>query len=216
MNITLTENSYIFQSAKRLLETELDKCLDLLKENEEKWNEYMDLKLHDIRYSDCNCDFELNGATVHFNEEYLNDEFYNFCEIEYDEFIEWCKEFAHVDFNELRDNVGRTSSFYLGTLHNNCADKYIVALAEAVDEFNMSGLDFKMVGEKIRPILEWNDYTTIEDVVNEMLLLSEYLYNRLKNKLDKIVMVYDYINNVKDNQIDDFKEFVREEWIDNV
>ena len=38
MNIELTTNSYIFQSAKRLLQKELDKCFKLLKDNEEKWN----------------------------------------------------------------------------------------------------------------------------------------------------------------------------------
>ena len=34
MNINLTENSFIYQSAKRLLEKELDKCFKLLKETE--------------------------------------------------------------------------------------------------------------------------------------------------------------------------------------
>lgn len=214
MNINLTENSYIFQSAKRLLETELDKCLEYLKENEDKWNEYMNLKLHDI-YG-VNCDFEHNDATVHFDEEFLNEEFYVYCDMEYDSFIKWCRE-EGIEFNELRDNVGRTSSFYLGKIHNNFKDKYIVALAEAVDEFNMSDLGFNMVGDKIRPILEIeNNDTDIEDIVNEMLMLTECIYDNLKYKLEDIIKVYDYIHDFKENQVENFKEFVKENWLINM
>lgn len=212
MNINLTENSFIFQSAKRLLETELDKCLNLLKETENKWNGYMDLKLHDIGYGDADCDFELNEAEIHFTEDYLESCFTDFCNISYDEFIEWCKE-EGIDFNELKDDVGRTSSFYLGRLHNNDISKYIEALAEAVDDFNMSSLVFRMEDDKIRPILEINENDDdIEDIVNEMLSLSECLYDNLKHKLDDIVKVYDYIHDFKENQVESFKDFVQEEW----
>lgn len=214
MNINLTENSYIFQSAKRLLEAELDKCLAYLKESEDKWNEYMDLKLHYISYG-VNCDFEHNGATVHFDEEFLNEAFYAYCDIEYDDFIEWCRE-EGIEFNELRDNVGRTSSFYLGKMHNNFKDKYIVALAEAVDEFNMSGLGFNMVDDKIRPILEINENDDIEDIVNEMLMLTECIYENLKYKLEDIIKVYDYIHEFKENQVENFKDFVKENWLINM
>lgn len=215
MNINLTENSFMYQSAKRLLEHELDKCLDLLKATENKWNEYMDLKLHDIGYGDTDCDFELNGATVHFDEEYLKNEFYVFCEMEYDVFIQDC-ELSGINFNDLRDNVGSTSKFYLGTMHNNYADKYIVALAEAVEDFNMSLLSFRMVDGKIRPVLDEDINYDIDDITNEMLSLTECLYDNLKYKLDDIVSVYDYIADFKENQVDNFKEFVKENWIENM
>lgn len=212
MEMNLTENSYAYQSAKRLLEKELDKCLDLLKTTEEKWNNYIDLKLHDIGYGDCDCDFSLNGAMVVFNEDYLSDMFYTFCDIEYDNLIEECK-LSGIDFDELRDNVGRTSSFFLGKLHNTYEDKYIVALAEAVDEFNVSMLSFKMIDGKIR--FEAEDGYDIDDVLNEMLGLVECLYSELKDKLDDIVGVYDYIKEFKDNQVDNFREFVKTNWIEN-
>lgn len=213
MNINLTENNYIFQSAKRLLNAELDKCLNLLKETEDKWNEYIDLKLHDIGYGNTDCDFELNEAEIHFTEDYIESCFDDFCNISYDDFIEWCKAETNTNFNELKDEVGRTSSFYLGRLHNNETDKYIVALAEAVDDFNMSSLAFRMEDDKIRPILEINENDDdIEDIVNEMLSLSECLYDNLKYKLDDIVKVYDYIHDFKENQVDSFKDFVQEEW----
>lgn len=217
MNIELTTNSYIFQSTKRLLQKELDKCFKLLKDNENKWNEYMDLKLHDIVCYGNECDFDLHGAHISFTEETLNEMFELFCENEYDAFIEWCKE-NNIDFDELRDNVGRTSSFYLGKLHNNYADKYTVALAEASYEFNVSNLEFN--GDENGIHFIDNDLSgyeeDIEDTVNGMLALIETMYDDLKDKLDDIIKVYNYIKNFKKNQVESFKEYVKETWIANI
>ena len=216
MNIELTTNSYIFQSTKRLLQKELDKCFKLLKDNEDKWNEYTDLKLHDISYG-VECDFDLHGAHVSFTAETLDDMFNLFCENEYDAFIEWCKE-NNIDFDELRDNVGRTSSFYLGKLHNNYTDKYTVALAEASYEFNVSNLEFNEDENGIHFID--NDLSgyegDIEDTVNGMLALVETMYDDLKDKLDDIIKVYNYITHFKKNQVENFKEYVKESWIANI
>lgn len=221
MNINLTENSFIYQSAKRLLNRELERCTKLLKENEEAWNEYMDLKLHYA--STENVDFEHNGATVTFSDKEQNDWFYRFCESEYDSFIGWCEEDG-LDFNKLRDNVGRTSSFYLGKLHNREKDKYLVALCEAVD-FNNSWLEFKEVDgvikldeEKTNKNFEGRAEDTlaefdIEQMVNDMLDLAETVYNDLNNKLEDIIKVYDYIKSFKENQVENFKNYVKEGWL---
>lgn len=215
----MTTNSFIFQSAKRLLEKELQKCSEALKMNEHKWNEYMDLKLHKINYG-VDCDFELNGANIHFNEDYLNDEFYQFCDMEFESFSEWCAEElkSYKDFDDIRDRVGTTSSFYLGTLHNHYADRLTVALAEAVDDFNMSNLGFTDRDDKIVITTDFDNMTKeeLEDYVNEMLALAETLYDNLMYKLNDIIMVYDYIRDFKEGQVEAFKDFVQEGWKNNI
>lgn len=215
MNIELTTNSYIFQSAKRLLQKELDKCFKLLKDNEEKWNDYMDLKLHYASTADIS--FEHNNAIVNFDNEAQNNWFCTFCEDSYNMFLEDLKENEGIDFNELRDNVGRTSSFYLGKLHNNEKDKYTCALAEASYEFSMTNLKFNEDENGIHFIdNDLSGCEDIEDTVNNMLALAETMYDDLKDKLDEIIYVYDYIKDFKDNQVEYFKDYVKDIWVNNI
>lgn len=201
--------------AKRLLVRELDKCTALLKENEDKWNEPLDLKLHDICTYGDSCDFDHNGAHIHFTEETLQDYFEMFCDMEYEFFLEWCKT-EGIDFRELRQSIGRTSKFYLGNMHNSMKDKYTIALAEVCDAFNMSLFESADCDGKI----VITDYTEKENdvdiVISEALSLAECVYEDLKDNMDIIIKVYDYIKSFKDNQVENFKDFVRENWIANI
>lgn len=218
MNIELTTNSYIFQSAKRLLQKELDKCFKLLKDNEEKWNDYMDLKLHYACTEDIS--FEHNHATISFDNEAQNDWFNYFCEDSYNFFLENIKESKGIDFDELRDNVGRTSSFYLGKLHNTEKDKYTCALTEASYDFVTYYGNELLFSENENGIyLTVSDDIAderIEETVNDMLEMTEAIYSDLKNKLDEIIYVYDYIKDFKDNQVEYFKDYVKETWLANL
>lgn len=210
-------NTTIFNETKRLLEKELNKCVALLKETEDKWNNYIDLKLHDISYG-IDCDFEHNGAKIHFDENYLNSAFWEYCELEFKFFKEeWCAE-ENIDFDDLRDNVGRTSSFYLGKLHNNEKHKYTVALAEASQEFNFSSLAFADKDDKIIISTDFDDLSEQEkeDYTIEMLSLIDSIYEDLQQTLNDIVKVYDYIANFKKNQVENFKEYVKDSWINNI
>lgn len=215
MNIELTTNSYIFQSAKRLLQKELDKCFKLLKDNEEKWNDYMDLKLHYACTE--NVDFEYNNATISFDDEVQHRWFNSFCDDNLDWFFENIKEDKGIDFKDISDYIGRTSSFYLGKLHNTEKDKYSCALAEASYEFNVTNLEFNEDENGIHFID--NDLSgydeDIEDTVNGMLALVETMYDDLKDKLDEIIYVYDYIKDFKDNQVENFKDYVKDTWLAN-
>lgn len=216
----LTVNSYVFQSAKRLLEVELNKCTELLKQNEQAWNEGTNLKLYDAYSADI--DFDYNGARVSFDADAQQAWFDTFCDDSYDLFIEDLRQNYNIEWNELRDEIGMTSSFYFGKLHNNYADyegKYIVALADAVDDFNMSILDF--VTDKDNNIIINTDFDNkdeqeLEDYLNEMLSLTETIYADLKYKMDDIINAYEYVKNFKENQTENFKEFVKENWIANL
>ena len=216
MNIELTTNSYIFQSARRLLQKELDKCFKLLKDNEEKWNNYMDLKLHYACTE--NVDFEHYDAKITFDNEVQSRWFYTFCDDMFEQFLNDLMTVKGIDFNELRDNVGRTSSFYLGKLHNTEKDKFSCALAEVSYEFNITNLEFNEDENGIHFID--NDLSgyeeDIEDTVNGMLALAETMYDDLKDKLDEIIYVYDYIKNFKDNQYQYFKDYVKDTGLANL
>lgn len=215
MNIELTTNSYIFQSAKRLLQKELDKCFKLLKDNEEKWNCYMDLKLHYA--STENVDFEHYDAKITFDNEVQSRWFYTFCDDMLEQFLNDLMTVKGIDFNELKDNIGRTSSFYLGKLHNNEKDKYSCALTEASYEFNITNLEFNEDENGIHFIdNDLSGYEDIEDTVNGMLALVETMYDDLKDKLDEIIYVYDYIKDFKDNQVEYFKDYVKDTWLANL
>lgn len=215
MNIELTTNSYIFQSAKRLLQKELDKCFKLLKDNEEKWNCYMDLKLHYA--STENVDFEHYDAKITFDNEVQSRWFYTFCDDMLEQFLNDLMTVKGIDFNELKDNIGRTSSFYLGKLHNTEKDKYSCALIEASYEFNITNLEFNEDENGIHFIdNDLSGYEDIEDTVNDMLALVETMYDDLKDKLDEIIYVYDYIKDFKDNQVEYFKNYVKDTWLANL
>lgn len=215
MNIELTTNSYIFQSAKRLLQKELDKCFKLLKDNEEKWNNYMDLKLHYA--STENVDFEHYDAKITFDNEVQSRWFYTFCDDMYEQFLNDLMTVRGIDFKDLKDSLGRTSSFYLGKLHNNEEDKYCCALTEASYEFNITNLEFNEDENGIHFIdNDLSGYEDIEDAVNGMLALVETMYDDLKGNLDEIIYVYDYIKDFKDNQVEYFKDYVKETWLANL
>lgn len=218
MNIELTTNSYIFQSAKRLLQKELDKCFKLLKDNEEKWNNYMDLKLHYA--STENVDFEHYDAKITFDNEVQSRWFYTFCDDMYEQFLNDLMTVKGIDFKELRDKIGTTSSFYLGKLHNNEKDKYCCALTEASYEFATYYGNELIFSENENGIyLTISDDIAderIEEAVNDMLEMTEVIYSDLKDKLDEIIYVYDYIKDFKDNQVEYFKDYVKDTWLANL
>lgn len=211
MEINFTENSYMYQSAKRLLQKELDKCVQKMKDTEDKWNEYMDLKLHYAFTT--NPRIEGDGYTVEFDDDKCSEMFYEFCEQNYDMFTEDLKYNFDIDFENLRDNVGITSSFYLGKMHNNYKDKYIVALAEACTCFNVSPLEFE---QKEDGKIFFNEETSkeytedLEDMTTQMLYLVEDMYDELCNYLKPIETVYNIIHDFKENQVEIYKEWVKD------
>ncbi len=214
MEIQLTENSFIYQSAKRMLDRAFNNCMEKLKATEKMWNEPLDLKLHYA--SQTNVDFDLNGASVVFGDTSL--QFAMFCQIEYDAFTEWCHEKGY-DFETLRDNIGRTSSFYLGKLHGNSDCYYLDALVEASSSFYYDNiLVVNEIGGKF--VVNYDGSLAsaedIEDLVNAMLYLVENMEKELDDTLNAIRDIYEYINDFKENQVENFKQFCKEEWLANV
>lgn len=209
-NINLTENSYIFQTALRLATKEVNKAANLLLEHEDKWNESLNLKLYDAFSTDI--DFECNGARVVFDSDAQNEWFYRYCEDTYDQFIEWCKE-ENIDFNKMCDNIGRTSSFYLGKLH---ADNLLDTFYEASDVYTQNDLIAYTLDEKGNLIIDYSSEEDLEDALASLLNIAEYIYKEVEESLEDIIKVYNYIQDTKNNQVEYFKDYVKEVWIDNV
>lgn len=190
--------------AKDLCEKEIQRTITLLKDNEEKWNEYMDLKLHDCAFID-SLAIEKNGVNITVNNVY--ETFFDiFCEESYQQFLEDCRIERGIDFNELRDYVGRTSKFYLGNLHDN---DYISILQEYSYDFNASSFEVKYDNVTGKYIIKFTDDDNIEEsVVAEMLQVSKSIYNDINNALVDIIAVYQFIADFKNNQVKLYKDFI--------
>ena len=198
--------------AKDLCEKEIQRAITLLKDNEEKWNEYMDLKLHDCASID-SIEIKKDGLSITVNNVY--ETFFDiFCEESYQQFLEDCRIERGIDFNELRDYVGRTSKFYLGNLHDN---DYISILQEYSYDFNASSFEVKYDNVTGKYIIKFTDDDNIEEsVVAEMLQVSKSIYNDINNALVDIISVYQFIDDFKNKQVELYKNFIECEVADRL
>jgi hypothetical protein len=206
------QNSYIYTKALALANKELRKAVKLLLDNEDKWQNMLDLKLHEA--SRASIDFEYNNATVTFSDEAQSSWFYHFCDIEYQNFIEDLRDNFNIDFEQLRDNVRYTSKFYLGKLH---AVMLTDTLAEASDTYMYGGIKVKIIDGLFSVDVDGSqtNYDDFEDFVNALLDFADYIYDEVEASLKPIITVYDYIEDYKKNQVENFRDFVQDNWINN-
>lgn len=197
----------IVKLAKELCEKEIERTKTLLKDNEEKWNEYMDLKLHDCAVID-DLEIEKKGVKVTVNNVYETF-FDTFCEVSYQQFLDDCS-MEGIVFNDLRDNVGRTSKFYLGNLHDSTT--YMGVLQEFSSVVVLSSLQFKYDNNTKTYIIQFEDENNISETeVEEMLLITKCVYSEIEDALADIITVYNFIKDFKDNQVEIYKDFIRNE-----
>ena len=197
---------------------QLKKSLDLLKEMEEMWNTPLDLKLHDV-YMMHELEGEVDGKKVkieNMENEKCQGLFYDFCNDLYNDFLEWSFEKLEVfsDFCNMADYIGRTSSFYLTTMHNDWKDKYAAALYEVAGDF-LENVELKEAGDTFQVDLEksMEFYENEEDLAIDLVYLVEGLADHVKDVLGDVKTVYDYIADVKDSQCKLFTAYVLQ-WVD--
>lgn len=205
----LTVNSYAFQSAKRLAEEALNRCYKRLKENEKKWNESFNLKLYDC--------FGMNEIETDFGKIVLNDDvasnaFYTFCESSYDMMLEDLKENNNINFVDIADYIGRTSSFYIGKAHNDYKDKFTVALAELSDTWRETLVEHFETenGFTIRDDVDLNGEDDTEQYMNDMLDIAQNVEREFEEAFHEIEVVYDYITSFKENQVENYTDYVKD------
>lgn len=210
----LTKDSYIYKTTKELLQKEINACKKLLEDSREKWDEQLDLKLHEA--STASIDFEYNGAKVTFTDEAQTEWFYEFCDYSYD----WFKEELNaegIDFDKLRKQIWHTSEFYLSDLHDSvsCAPAgkfWAYVLCCASETFDNS--DFWVNDD-----LEIEDDTLedeeVEDRIADMLETIKYIRKEVEETLKPIEFTYDLIKAFKDEQVDNFRYHVQDAWLNN-
>jgi len=202
----------IVKLSKELCEKEIARTIKLLKDNEDKWNEYMDLKLHHCAAIDT-LEIEKNGIDITVNNVYETF-FSTFCDIQYQQFLNDCS-MEGIDFNKLRDNVGRTSSFYLGNLHD--SNTYISVLQEYASSLGLSSLQFNYNANTHTYMIHFEDENNISETeVEEMLLIAKCVYHEIEDALADIITVYNLIDDFKKNQIEIYKDFIEHEVADRL
>lgn len=188
---------------------EIDRVIDYVVDNDDMFS-IMDLKMHDaFCYS-----FDAN-------------EEYPFIEDATEEFYNWCEETYYVcnddlrfefgcDISDLCHHIGRTSQFYL--LLDTRYAKYgiIHEVLENIDNISIEWLEFDENNQITIDFDNLEDnYVCIEDVYNNLvdeleLIIDGEVYNALIKKLtdDGIISFYNTLSNLKENQVEIFKEYL--------
>lgn len=189
---------------------EIKKVADYLKENEDMFD-MMDLKLHDASSYDYEKEFPLCYKSDEENTSGYNN-FYYFCEDNYNMFVEDLKENFNIDFDKMKKQVGRTSKFYLAdwietthcrldienTINSLLCDKYAYSL------------NYTEINEDCK-IVPYGEYTEEDEEVQEELENIVGFYDWFIEEIKDIKIVYDMIKNFKDNQVEYFKDCLENE-----
>lgn len=182
---------------------------------------YMDLKLHDVSF------YCYEGMKEDFPLCYKNDGkgedsyFYTFCEIEYDSFVEDLKENFGIDFKDYRFQLGRTSSFYLHDQNIFSVRGYRIEweytiydilywhsgyVCTTCDKDGKIDLNKTLTEFKEADI---NNEETMKRFVEELNWLTTEMYDEVTKHFEDMLKVYEYIKDFKDNQVENFKEWLQ-------
>ena len=193
--------------------SKLYKAQQLLANSEHMWNKYMDLKLHDA----CGMtvftkDIAGGKVTIELDGKEADSLFDIFCQDAFSTFRDMSFEDLKIflDFNDIADYIGRTSKFYLTTMHNDYKNKYITALYEIANDL-LSDIELKMENDMIK--VDFDKTMEFYDEDYERLYLDlTYIINDIvddvESVLEDVKTVYNYIENFKKEQCEMFTEYV--------
>lgn len=204
-----------------LIDKANEQCMRIkgyIQENEDMFN-IMDLKLYDAFYYECD-KMKDDYPSLCNNE--MDSYFNRFCESTYNQFLEWCTE-EYINFDKMSHYVGRTSKFYLYETEfvqrdNHNEINWQWTMQNIVDEVGYSLcyslFDFDKDGNINREsLLDDNEsfYTKeelIEEIKPALQYISDSLYDDFMVQLEDTKKVYDYIKDIKDNQVEYFKDYL--------
>ena len=192
---------------------QLAKAQKLLKEAEPMWNKYMDLKLHEACYMTVFEKDIIGGKVkIELGNEESSDLFYTFCQDAFSTFKDMTFEDLEVyqDFCDIADYIGRTSKFYLTTMHNDYKEKYATALYEIASDL-LADIELKTENDMLQvdfdKTMEFYD-EDYERLAVDLTYIINGLVEHIENILKDVKMVYDYIENFKKEQCEMFTEYV--------
>ena len=193
--------------------SQLVKAQKLLADSEHMWNEYMDLKLHEACGMTTFIKDIIGGkATIELDGEEADSLFYSFCQDAFSTFQDMTFEDMehYINFSEIADYIGRTSKFYLTTMHNDYKNKFAVALYQVAPDL-ISDIELKtennMVKVDFEQTMEFYD-DDYERLAVDLTYIIDGLVEHIENILKDVKMVYDYIENFKKEQKEMFTEYV--------
>jgi hypothetical protein len=143
--------------------------------------------------------------------------FHDFCEINYNLFVEDLKENHNINFQEMQNHIGRTSSFYLYDFYATYNQK--LQLNEMIYNF-IDCYDFEdlTINDNLQLEIESqiydkeNDYNYDKDDVEEISTHLDYFiedfYNDFTKHCKDMEVVYNLIKDFKDNQIKYYEEYL--------
>ena len=193
-------------------------------EQNKQYFQAMNLKLHDLNWAICS-DKDFEG----YDEDYLNDMFHAFCEIEYAMFSEWERENG-IDEN-IREYINRTSSFYLnskdiyyrgiidmdGLLNGFISSEVGYIDTSWLDINKDNQLSIKAIQEAIEYDKEYfscediEELGIVEDIIEVLdLIVDGSVLKYVKESLEDGIMEAKYILDFKESSIEMFKEFLQE------
>lgn len=181
----------------------------------------MNLKLHDANW------YEYDGMETDFplcysNRGYTYYSYFNqFCENEWIAFDDWCKD-EGINFNKMKHNIGRSSSFYLYEKELVQRDRnginWSYTIGNIFDELGYQNyyqlVEFDNNGniDKEKTFDYESDYYTREEWIEELRPALQYIidemYDDFMAEIEDVKNVYNYIKYVKENQVELFKEYL--------
>lgn len=193
--------------------SKLYKAQQLLAETEHMWNIYMDLKLHDACFMTVfTKDIAGGKVTIELDGKEADSLFDSFCQDAFSTFRDMSFEDLKIflDFNDIADYIGRTSKFYLTTMHNDYKNKYITALYEIADDL-LSDIELKMENDMIKVdfdrTMEYYD-DDYERLYLDLMYIINGLVEHIESILADVKTVYDYIVDFKQRQKEMLTEYV--------
>lgn len=176
----------------------LNKAIQIFQDNEKAFSS-MNLKLHDASYYAWSAKEDYPEI-----EDDMTDIFYLFCEVSYDQMLEYFEEQGY-DF-ENRSYIGHTSSFYLDKGYQFDRISDMDNLLYNVIEKNGYAYDItpEIKDGKLDETDEWFDETS----ENIQYIASDEFLEDLNKDISPIIGMYEYIKDFKENQVEYFKEFL--------
>lgn len=207
-----------------LANIELKKISDFILENQKALCSYMNLKLHDLNSYYCCSQFEKDFPLYYESQDKKEyGAFYWFCDDNLMFFNDWVNE-NKIDFREMRNDLGRTSSFYLDDnekfieLDKNDKLDFNVTI-ENILNYNYGTMEYiniddLIVDEKINinyvqkciNDLEENELINIELIELIEQMANNACINNLKHSCQDVLKVFEYITDFKNNSIENFKD----------
>jgi hypothetical protein len=151
-------------------------------------------------------------VTIELDGNEADDLFYSFCQDAFSTFQDMTfEDFDHfINFSDIADYIGRTSKFYLTTMHNDYKNKYAMALYEIASDL-LSDVEFKIENDMIKvdfdKTMEFYD-EDYERLAVDLTYIIDGLVEHIENILKDVKVCYDYIENFKKEQKEMFTEYV--------